>query len=500
MNLELSDEQIFLRDAARDAFSRTNTIEAARETLDGSDRPDLWPTAVEAGWSGLLVSEDSGGAGLGLFDAMLVMQEVGPPAGGRRAARAPARIGAARRGGPRVGSDVAAGSRRAAFVGALPPGDLDDSWTVDGASGMSRAPAPSFDGSSVTGEAAWVVDAPGADLFVVIAVQDGSPVAVVVEDASVEEVFRYDPTRRLGHVTFSGAAAVRLDVDESEIVRAWYVGQALLAAESVGSVEACLEMAIAYAKERFTFGRAIGSYQAVKHGLVEVMRRGENAKSLLYYAGWAHENGSDEFAIAASAARSAAGDALDYAARENIAVHGGIGATWEHDAPLFFRRAQLSRRLLGGAGAATTGSRASCSAARPRVPRRPRTRRPPPPPPSTRRRGWIEGGRALLVARPLLVPARFAVAVPAPEVRAAPFARRGARARRGGGVAAGVVRVAPSRPLAGLPRPRRRRERSPSARSAASACRGRRSSSSAAAARSAGRSPRRKMPCRAASA
>jgi len=112
-------------------------------------------------------------------------------------------------------------------------------------------------------------------------------------------------------------------------------------------------MAIAYAKERFTFGRAIGSYQAVKHGLVEIMRRGENAKSLLYYAGWAYESGPDEFAIAASASRSAASEALDYAARENIAVHGGIGATWEHDAPLFFRRAQLSRRLLGGAGAAT---------------------------------------------------------------------------------------------------------------------------------------------------
>jgi alkylation response protein AidB-like acyl-CoA dehydrogenase len=112
-------------------------------------------------------------------------------------------------------------------------------------------------------------------------------------------------------------------------------------------------MALAYAKERFTFGRAIGSYQAVKHGLVEILRQGENAKSLLYYAGWAHASGPEEFAIAASACRSAASEALDYAARENIAVHGGIGATWEHDAPLFFRRAQLSRRLLGGAGAAT---------------------------------------------------------------------------------------------------------------------------------------------------
>jgi alkylation response protein AidB-like acyl-CoA dehydrogenase len=112
-------------------------------------------------------------------------------------------------------------------------------------------------------------------------------------------------------------------------------------------------VSVAYAKERFTFGRAIGSYQAVKHGLVEILRRQENARSLMYYAGWARQDAPGEFPLAASAARVAAGGALDYAARENISVHGGIGATWEHDAPLYFRRAQLSRRLLGGTGGAT---------------------------------------------------------------------------------------------------------------------------------------------------
>ena len=101
-------------------------------------------------------------------------------------------------------------------------------------------------------------------------------------------------------------------------------------------------MAVQYAKERFTFGRAIGSYQAIKHGLTEVLRRQENARSLLYYTGWAFDDQPEEFALAASAARSAAGSALDFAARQNIITHGGIGATWEHDAPLFFRRAQLS--------------------------------------------------------------------------------------------------------------------------------------------------------------
>ena len=108
-----------------------------------------------------------------------------------------------------------------------------------------------------------------------------------------------------------------------------------------------------YAKERYTFGRAIGSYQSIKHELTEVLRRLENARGLEYYAGWARTSAPDEFALAASAARSAAGGALDFATRSMINVHGGIGATWEHDAPLFFRRAQLSRRLLGGTHDAT---------------------------------------------------------------------------------------------------------------------------------------------------
>src|SRR5438045_3320254 len=78
MNFALSDEQVLLREAARGALSRFNTIEAARAALeDSSALPDLWPMAIEAGWPGLLVSEDHGGAGLGAFDGMLVAEECG---------------------------------------------------------------------------------------------------------------------------------------------------------------------------------------------------------------------------------------------------------------------------------------------------------------------------------------------------------------------------------------------------------------------------------------
>ena len=360
MNLALSDEQEFLREAARGALSRVKTIEAAREALEGGTLPDLWPTVVEAGWPGLLIDEDHGGAGLSAFDAMLVAQECGRVLAGAPLLGLLPASALLQAAGDESLEAVAAGDARPAWLPARPPGDLVEGWTVDARGGKHRPAAPraTVDGDSVsfTGEVAWVPDAPGADLLVVVGVDaSGAPVAGVVEAsaAQVQAVVRYDATRSLGHVTLDGAAGRRLEVTEAQLARAWYLAQALLAAESLGAVETALEMAVQYAKERFTFGRAIGSYQAIKHGLTEVLRRQENARSLLYYTGWAFDDQPDQFALAASAARSAAGSALDFAARQNIVTHGGIGATWEHDAPLFFRRAQLCRRLLGGAGDAT---------------------------------------------------------------------------------------------------------------------------------------------------
>jgi alkylation response protein AidB-like acyl-CoA dehydrogenase len=359
MDLSLTDEQEFLREAARGTLSRFKVIEAAREALDdGLEKlPDLWPAAREAGWAGLLVSEEHGGAGLGVFDAMLVAEEAGrvlAPVPFIGLLPATAILDAASFDGL---DRIAAGEVRPVWVPTRPPGDLEPNWTVDGP-GAARPAAPTVEGDGatvrVTGRAAFVPDAPGADLLVVVGV-DGT-VAAVPADAdgvTIKQVVRYDVTRALANVMFDGAPGTRLDVAPEVAADAWYVAQALIAAEAVGTVQTTLEMSVQYAKERFTFGRAIGSYQAIKHELTEVLRRLENSRSLLFYAGWARDSAPAEFPLAASAARSAAGAALDFATRSNINVHGGIGATWEHDAPLYFRRAQLTRRLAGGHGDAT---------------------------------------------------------------------------------------------------------------------------------------------------
>ncbi len=363
MNFALSDEQVLLREAARGALSRFKTIEAARAALeDPSTLPDLWPTAVEAGWPGLLIGEEHGGADLGAFDALLVAEECG-----RVLAAVPmlglfpatAVLDAA---GDESLPAVAAGELRPAYVPARPPSELEHAWTVEPRSGLRRAEAPraTVDGDEVVldGAVAFVPDAAGAGLLVAIGESEaGQPVAVAVAadaaGATVEPVTRYDATRSLAHVTFAQARGRRLDAAADVLADAWYLAHALIAAESLGAVQTCLDVSVAYAKERFTFGRAIGSYQSIKHELTEVLRRLENSRGLEYYAGWARESKPEEFPLAASAARSAAGQALDVATRSMINVHGGIGATWEHDAPLFFRRAQLSRRLLAGTEDAT---------------------------------------------------------------------------------------------------------------------------------------------------
>jgi alkylation response protein AidB-like acyl-CoA dehydrogenase len=373
MNLALSDEQVFLREAARGALSRFKTLQAAREALDGNESalPDMWPAAREAGWPGLLIDEAHGGAGLDAFDAMLVLGECGRvlagiPLLGHLPASA---ICNDSPNGASLLEALATGERRAAYLPASPPSDVADRWSVDSRGGAERPSAPiatSADegAAKVSGKLSFVPDAPGADVLVGVALPAptpeglvGRPVGVAIEASapgvSIEATTRYDSTRSLGHVSLQDATATVLDASEESLAAAWYLAQALIAAESLGSVETALDVSVQYAKERHTFGRAIGSYQAVKHSLTEVLRQLENGRSLLYYAGWARHGSPGEFPLAASAARSVAGRALDHAARTMISVHGGIGATWEHDAPLYFRRAQLSRRLLGGTGAAT---------------------------------------------------------------------------------------------------------------------------------------------------
>lgn len=359
MDVEFSEEQRLLRETADRILSDRDTLGEARAALDGIEPVDLWKTVFEAGWADLTLPADQGGDGMaGIAHAVIVLEACGGAlANPQLIGHLAASILAAGAGLNDAVAAMAAG-RRAACLASAPPDDRRIAWTTIGPRGVTDSPllevAPN---GTVSGIAEWVLDAPGADMFVGLAHAGGELVAVSVESfapgVTIEPVFRYDATRPLARVTFTSAPAKVKSVDSVVAGTAWYAAQVFVAAESLGSAIAALEVTVAYVKDRQAFGRSVGSYQAVKHGLTEALRMIENARSLVLYAVWAATASPDEFPLVASAARSTAGRAQETAAKAMFAFHGGIGATWEHDTHLFYRRAQLNRLLLGGTRAAT---------------------------------------------------------------------------------------------------------------------------------------------------
>jgi alkylation response protein AidB-like acyl-CoA dehydrogenase len=106
-------------------------------------------------------------------------------------------------------------------------------------------------------------------------------------------------------------------------------------------------MAVAYAKVRHQFGRAIGSFQAIKHMCADMLLEVESARSAAYHAAWAAADGAADLPLVASLAKALCSEAYFHVAASNIQVHGGIGFTWEHDAHLYYRRAKSAEVMLG---------------------------------------------------------------------------------------------------------------------------------------------------------
>jgi len=157
----------------------------------------------------------------------------------------------------------------------------------------------------------------------------------------------------MARITFSEVAIGREQLlgepgrAREPLERALDLARVALAAEAVGVAEAVLELTTAYVKDRVQFGRPVGSFQAVKHRLADMMVALEAARSASWYAACVADELPDELAEAASIAKAACSDAAFECASGAIQLHGGIGFTWEHDAHLYFKRARASSTLLG---------------------------------------------------------------------------------------------------------------------------------------------------------
>jgi len=299
----VNEEREMLRDTVAAIVAKHADSESVRRAMD-SDRgydESLWTLLCEqVGAAALVVPEDLGGAGGELGDAAVVVETLGR-------SLVPT---------PLLGTTLAELALLAA--------DQPDAAALEGlAAGTSIG--------TVVFDPRYVLNGDVAD--VVLACEDGR----VDRWASFtsQPLATMDPTRRLGSVEVGEAVTVGTDPGLAD------TAAILLAAEQIGAADRCLELTVAYTKERVQFGRPIGSFQALKHRMADLYVLVQSAHALV------EDAVADPSSTAAALARVAATEAFQAVAGESIQMHGGVGITWEYDAQLYFKRAHGSAQLLG---------------------------------------------------------------------------------------------------------------------------------------------------------
>lgn len=284
------------------------------------DRAVDWATLVDAGWVGLEVPEEFGGAGASFAEVAVVCEEMG------RAASANHFLGSA---------VLAVGT-----LNALPPSNTRDRLLTDVASGAARV-------AVALGSVEFVPDADGADYLLVVS---DNGVAVGTATATPQPVL--DETRRLASVTADVSEVLRFDGNPETTVRLLLDrAAAAVACDSLGLSEAMLSATVGYAKVRQQFGRAIGSFQAVKHACADMLVSISVSRQLVEAAVQAIAEERADAGVAAAMAKSHACAAAVDIAGKAMQLHGGIGYTWESGIHVYLKRAALNRSLFGSPAA-----------------------------------------------------------------------------------------------------------------------------------------------------
>jgi alkylation response protein AidB-like acyl-CoA dehydrogenase len=356
MNFDFSDDQKMLRDQAHKFLTEKCTSKNIRAVLQGSQGHDtgLWKAIAEMGWMGTAIPENYGGLGLGYLELCVIAEELGRvlapvPFSSTVYLFAEALLVAGSEDQktkllPKVAAGEIIGTfARAEGVGAVTPKSI----------------RTSFKNGKLNGKKIAVVDGGDADYAVVLA--RGSDEAgerglvltlVDLKGAGVTRKAQdsIDPSRKHAELAFDNAPAEPLGkTGEGRQLASRVLDRAaiLMAFEQVGGADTCLAMAKDYAISRYAFGRPIGSYQAIKHKLADMYVNTELARSNAYFGAWALSTNARELPLAAAAARVAATQAFDYAAKENTQTHGGIGYTWEMDCHLYYKRSRELGLALG---------------------------------------------------------------------------------------------------------------------------------------------------------
>jgi len=355
LGLGFDSEQEELRRGLRSVLAKRSDEDRVREVMAGDSGMDveLWRTlADELGCHGLALPEKWGGAGATLVEQGIVFEELG-----RSLACVPyfSTVGLAlnlllRFDGELIedaGTRIAEGQLLATVALCEPGGG----WCLDDV-GLEAEPVG--EGWTLTGTKTFVPDGHAAELILVVARAAGE-IAVFAVDGTAAGLTRthlptMDQTRRQARLDLAGTPATRLGGEaHTAVTRALAQAAALLAVEQVGAMRKVLDDTVAYTKIRTQFGVPIGSFQAVKHRLADMLLDMESARSAAYYAVLAAAVDDDELLETSSLAKAFCSDAFLRVAEASIQLHGGIGLTWEHWAHLYFKRARSSALLLGSA-------------------------------------------------------------------------------------------------------------------------------------------------------
>lgn len=334
MEFVFTDEQAMIGETARAFFAENATSERTRKAMasDGIDR-ELWQSFCgELGLGGIALPEAYGGAGLGMVEFALLAE-----AAGAQVAAIPLMGSIAM-----AANAIAAGGSDSQKADLLP--QLASGQLVGACAGAEKL---IVDDNKLSGTFDFVAHGGIADLFVLGDADGAWIVNRETPGVTVTDLTTMDQTRPFAQVTLDKALAEPMPQGQAALQAARENGWICLAAEALGGAQACLDQTAAYAKERIQFGRPIGSFQAYKHRLADMVIEIEQARSAVYWAACAVDEGSDEAALALHAAKSFCADTYFLCASNMIQLHGGIGFTWEHDAHLYFKRARSIQTLLG---------------------------------------------------------------------------------------------------------------------------------------------------------
>lgn len=326
MEFAFTEEQAMIAETAQAFFAENATSERTRAAMAGQgiDRDLYRAFCEELGLGGVLVPEELGGAGLGHVE----MASIAEAAGAQVAALPLLNLNIC------VAMLAAGGTdaQKSELLPALMAGEK-----IGAAAGNDTV---TFDGDTLNGTFEFVPHGGICDVFILAHPEIAWVVDAKAPGVTVATHTTMDQTRPLATITLDNVAGDPLSDPQAAIAASQPAAWITLAADALGGAQACLDRTVAYAQERVQFGRPIGSFQAYKHRLANLMVMIEQARSAVYWAACANDEGTDDPQLALHAAKAYCADTYFKCAADMIQLHGGIGFTWEHDAHLFFKRAR----------------------------------------------------------------------------------------------------------------------------------------------------------------